>query len=90
MFLCYLTVSPFYPQDLKDHNDELTAELETTRQQAMTPGRLDPGDSVNLGAPIRTQGSIMSDYIKPVVVKRTNYSSAGERFMLCMSGTVCK
>ncbi|XP_052767676.1 ninein-like protein isoform X2 [Mya arenaria] len=61
-------------KDLKDHNDELTVELESMKQH-ITPGRPDPGDG-NLGIPIRKDGSIMSDYIKPIVVQKHSYSSA--------------
>ncbi|XP_052276394.1 ninein-like protein isoform X3 [Dreissena polymorpha] len=63
-------------KDLKDHNDELTAELETLKLQSPgSAGGRGEGGADTTGTPIRKDGSLMSHYIKPTVVKNTSFSS---------------
>ncbi|KAL3873034.1 hypothetical protein ACJMK2_036196 [Sinanodonta woodiana] len=64
-------------KDLKDHNDELTAELENVKQQtspARKPPTHQPSSSDLSRTPAR-EGSVLSDYIKPYIRKWHSISS---------------
>ncbi|KAK3610897.1 hypothetical protein CHS0354_017499 [Potamilus streckersoni] len=64
-------------KDLKDHNDELTVELENLKQQT-SPARKPPTNhpsSPDLSHTPAREGSVLSDYIKPYIRKWRSISS---------------
>ena len=77
-----MTDPVYLKQDLKDQNDELTAEIEQLKQQMVLYPKL-PGnqeqevDENSEHTPIRKDGSFLSQYIKPVVLKKVSYISPG-------------
>ena len=66
-------------QELKDQNDELTVELEQVKLQG-APSRkmLEPSSPERGTHPPAREGSVMSHYVRPVVVKRALGSPYGK------------
>ena len=75
-----------FVQDLKDQNDELTAELEQIRVQGVPLRKPSESSSPERGShPPAREGSIMSNYIRPTIVKRALGSPYGTLSTLCTS-----
>ncbi|XP_013414596.1 ninein-like protein isoform X3 [Lingula anatina] len=62
-------------KELRDKNDELTMEVETLKQQLSSKKRGKSRKSSEHNKPVRS-GSLLSDYTKPVIVKRAGRSSS--------------
>lgn len=78
-FFTILRVCCFGLQELKDQNDELTAELEQVKLQGTTPRKsLEPSSPERGTHPPAREGSVMSNYVRPVVVKRALNSPYGK------------